>query len=48
MKANQQSLKGLKRAKIYKKLTANSSKSYLDYLNKLIDRYNNTYHHSIK
>ena len=48
MKANQQSLKGLKRAKIYKNLTANSSKSYLDYLNKLVDPYNNTYHHSVK
>ena len=28
--------------KIYKKLTAN-----LGYLNKIIDEYNNTYHHSI-
>ena len=28
-------------------MTANDSKSYLRYLNKLIDQYNNTYHHSI-
>ena len=33
--------------KIYKKMTANNSKSYLPYLNKLVDQYNNTYHHSI-
>ena len=33
--------------KIYKKMTANDSKSYLSCLNKLIDEYNNTYHHSI-
>ena len=33
--------------KIYKKMTANDSKSYLSYLNKLVDQYNNTYHHSI-
>ena len=32
------------KAKIYKKLTANDSKSYLPYLNKLVDPYNNTYH----
>ena len=32
---------------IYKKMTANDSKSYLSYLNKLEDQYNNTYHHSI-
>ena len=30
-----------------KKVTANDSKSYLSYLNKLVDQYNNTYHHSI-
>ena len=30
--------------KIYKKLTANDSKSYLGYLNKLVDEYNNTYY----
>ena len=28
-------------------MTANNSKSYLVYLNKLIDQYNNTYHHYI-
>ena len=28
-------------------MAANDSKSYLSYLNKLIDEYNNTYHHSI-
>ena len=28
-------------------MTANNSKSYLAYLNKLVDQYNNTYHHSI-
>ena len=33
--------------KIYKKLTANDSKSCLGYLNKLVDQYNNTYYHSI-
>ena len=37
------SLKG----KIYKKMTANNSKSYLDYLNKLVDEKNNTSHCSI-
>ena len=26
-------------------MTANDSKSYLSYLNKLVDQYNNTYHH---
>ena len=35
------------KSKIYKKMTANDSKSYLPYLNKLVDQYNNTYHHSI-
>ena len=35
------------KVKIYKKRTANYNKSYLPYLNKLIDQYNNTYHHSI-
>ena len=34
------------KAKIYKKMTANESKSYLSYFNKLVDQYNNTYHHS--
>ena len=28
-------------------MTGNDSKSYLPYLNKLVDQYNNTYHHSI-
>ena len=27
-------------------MTANDSKSYLSYLNKLVDQYNNTYYHS--
>ena len=35
------------KAKLYKKMTANSSKSYLAYLNKFVDQYNNTYHYSI-
>ena len=29
------------------KIKANDSKSDLAYLNKLVDQYNNTYHHSI-
>ena len=36
------------KANIYKKMTANDSQSYLTYLNKLVDQYNNTNHHSIK
>ena len=28
-------------------MTANDSKSYLPFLNKLVDQYNNTYDHSI-
>ena len=28
-------------------MTANDSKSHLPYLNKLVNQYNNTYHHSI-
>ena len=28
-------------------MTTNDSSSYLPYLNKLVDQYNNTYHHSI-
>ena len=28
-------------------MTANNSKFYLPYLSKLVDQYNNTYHHSI-
>ena len=35
------------KSKIYKKMTANNNKSCLLYLNKLVDQYNNTYHHSI-
>ena len=35
------------KSKIYKKTTANDSKFYLPYLNKLVDEYNKTYHHSI-
>ena len=35
------------KAKIYKKMKANDSKSYLSYLNKSVDQYNNNYHHSI-
>ena len=35
------------KTKIYKKVTANENKYYLPYLNKLVDQYNNTYHHSI-
>ena len=31
----------------YKIMTVNDSKSYLSYLNKLVDQYNNTCHHSI-
>ena len=34
-------------ARIYKKMTANDSKPYLAYLNKLVDPYNDTYHHSV-
>ena len=32
------------KAKIYKKMAANDSKSYIPYLNKLADQYNNSYH----
>ena len=28
-------------------MTANDRKSYLSYLNKLVDQYNNTCHHSV-
>ena len=28
-------------------MTANDNKSYLSYLNDLVDQYNNTYHHSV-
>ena len=33
------------RSKICQKMTANNSKSYLSYLNKLIDEYNNDIYH---
>ena len=35
------------KSKIYKTMPANDRKSYIPYLNKLVDQYNNTYHHSI-
>ena len=35
------------KAKIYQKMTPNDSKSFLSYLNKLVDQYNNTYRRSI-
>ena len=35
------------KTKIYEKITAIDSKSYLSYLNDLVDQNNNTYHHSI-
>ena len=35
------------KSKILKSMTANNSKSYLAYLNKLVYKYNNTYHHYI-
>ena len=35
------------KSKIYKKMTANDNKPFLPYLNKLVDEYNNTYHHFI-
>ena len=35
------------KAKLYKKMAANDRKSYLSYLNKLVDQYNNAYRHSI-
>ena len=35
------------KSKICKNMTANDSNSYVTYLNKLVDQYNNTYHHSI-
>ena len=39
-------IKSLK-ANLYKRMTVNISKSYISYLNKLVDQCNNTYHHSI-
>ena len=35
------------KVKIHTKITANDSRSYLGYLNKSLDEYNNTYHRSI-
>ena len=35
------------KVKIYKKMTANDSNSYLPYLSKLVDQHNNAYQHSI-
>ena len=35
------------KGKIYRLMTANDSKSYLDYLHKLVDECNNTYHSCI-
>ena len=32
------------KSKTYEIITANNSKSYLSYSNKLVDKYNNTYH----
>ena len=32
------------KTKIYKTWTANDNKSYLGYLNRLVDEYNDTYH----
>ena len=43
---NEKFIKRLK-TKIYKKMTANNSKSYLSYLNILVNQYNNNYRHSI-
>ena len=34
------------KGKMCKRMTANIIKSYLRYLNKFVDQYNNTYHHS--
>ena len=34
------------KSEIQKQVTTNDSKSYLSYLNKLVDQFNNTYHHS--
>ena len=35
------------KGKIYKTMMTCNSHSYLDYLDKLVDKYNNTYHRSI-
>ena len=36
------------KSKIFLKITANNSKSYLLYLNKLVYQYNNTYHRCVR
>ena len=35
------------KANIFTKMIANDKNSDLSYLNKMVDQYNNTYHHSI-
>ena len=35
------------KAKVYKKMTANDNRFYLPYLNKFVNQYKNTFHHSI-
>ena len=35
------------KCKIYKEMTVNDNKTYLSYLNRLVDKFNNSYHHSI-
>ena len=35
------------KAKIYKKMAVNHSKTYLPYPTKVVDQYDNIYHHSI-
>ena len=35
------------KGKTYKKMTANDSKSYIGYLNKLVEEYRNSYHSSV-
>ena len=35
------------KTKIYKKMIGNDNKSYLSYLNNLVDECNNSYHHSV-
>ena len=43
---NERFIRTLK-GKIYELMTANSSKYYLRYLNKLVDKYNNSHHSSV-
>ena len=35
------------KSKTYKRVTAYNNKSYLDYFNKSVDEYNNSYYHCI-